>query len=119
MANSDNVAGRLPPKTTDYSDSLTQQTTLPVGGSRDETDQEPLLQCAKAEMETRSLPAAQNDPPKLRWYQWRLRTMFLLTLLVAVGMSWLTVTIQSQRKQRATARAIGKAKGVGSLFLWR
>jgi hypothetical protein len=40
-------------------------------------------------METDSLPAAETKPPKLRWYQWRLRSLFLLTLLVAVDMSWL------------------------------
>ena len=49
--------------------------------------------------------------PKLRWYQFRLRSLFLLTLLVAIGMSWLAVTIQNQRKQKAAAEEIEKADG--------
>jgi hypothetical protein len=52
-----------------------------------------------------------NKPPKLRWYQYRLRSLFVLTLLVAVGMSWLTVTMRDQRKQKAAAEAIEKAGG--------
>ena len=49
--------------------------------------------------------------PKLRWFQWSLRSLFMLTLLVAIGMSWLTVTMQNQRKQKAAAEAIEKAGG--------
>jgi hypothetical protein len=52
-----------------------------------------------------------EKPPKLRWYQYRLRSLFVLTALVAVGMSWLTVTMQNQRKQKAAAEAIEKAGG--------
>ena len=52
-----------------------------------------------------------EKPPKLRWYQWRLRSLFILTLLVAVGMSWLMTTIQGQRRQKAAADAIRKAGG--------
>ncbi|MGA7701746.1 MAG: hypothetical protein WCB27_19235, partial [Thermoguttaceae bacterium] len=62
-------------------------------------------------MEATSLPTAAQKPPKLRWYQWRLRSLFILTLLVAIGMSWLTVTIQNQRKQKAAAEAITKLGG--------
>lgn len=62
-------------------------------------------------IEATSLPTAEQKPPKLRWYQWRLRSLFLLTLLVATGMSWLTVTIQNQWKQKAAAEAIVKAGG--------
>jgi hypothetical protein len=62
-------------------------------------------------MDTDSLPAAETKPSKLRWYQWRLRSLFVLTLLVAIGMSWLTVTIQSQRRQFQAAEAIKKAGG--------
>ena len=32
-------------------------------------------------------PTAEKKPPKLRWYQYSLRSLFLLTLLVAIGMS--------------------------------
>jgi hypothetical protein len=57
-------------------------------------------------METDSLPTAEQKPPKLRWYQWRLRSLFILTLLVAIGMSYLAVTMQNQRKQKAAAEEI-------------
>jgi internalin A len=56
-----------------------------------------------------------EKPPKLRWYQWRLRSLFLLILMVAMGMSWLTVTIQNQRKQKAAVEEIKKAGGLGSV----
>jgi Leucine-rich repeat (LRR) protein len=56
---------------------------------------------------------------KLRWYQYSLRTLFLLTLVVAIGMSWLTVTMQNQRKQKAVAEAIMDAGGgVASESTW-
>ena len=42
-------------------------------------------------METDSSPVAEKQP-KLRWFQYSLRSLFLLTLFVAIGMSWLTVT---------------------------
>jgi Leucine-rich repeat (LRR) protein len=61
-------------------------------------------------MTTSNAPPAATHP-KLRWYQWRLRSLFLLTLLVAIGMSWLTVTIQGQRRQKAAAEEITKAGG--------
>jgi hypothetical protein len=43
-----------------------------------------------------SLPTAENNPPTLRWYQWRLRSMFILMLLVAIGMSGYQVWRQSR-----------------------
>jgi hypothetical protein len=49
---------------------------------------------------------------RLRWYQWRLRSLFLLTFAVAIGVSWLAVTIRDQRKQKAAAEAIEKAGGI-------
>jgi hypothetical protein len=42
-------------------------------------------------MATGSLPTIDQKPTKLRWYQWRLRSLFLLTLLVAIGMSCYSV----------------------------
>ena len=62
-------------------------------------------------MQPTSLPTAEQKPPKLRWYQWRLRSLFLLTLLVAIGMSWLAVEMQDERKQKVAADAIVKAGG--------
>lgn len=63
-------------------------------------------------METDSLPTAETKPPKLRWYQWRLRTLFLLTLLVAIGMSYVAVEMRNQRKEKAIAEEIKKAGGI-------
>ena len=66
-------------------------------------------------MGTDSSPTAERKPPKLRWYQWRLRSLFVLTLLVAIGMSWLTVTMRNQRKQKAAAEEIKTAGGTVGL----
>ena len=52
-----------------------------------------------------------EKPSKLRWYQWRLRSLFILTLLVAVGMSWLTVEMRNERRQKAAAEEITKMGG--------
>ena len=49
---------------------------------------------------------AQQPEPKLRWFQYRLRSLFILTFLVAIACSWLTVTIRDQRKQGAVAKEI-------------
>ncbi len=57
------------------------------------------------------LPTAEKQQAKRRWYQYRLRSLFLLTLLVAIGMSWLTVTMRNQRQQKAAAEEIEKAGG--------
>jgi Leucine-rich repeat (LRR) protein len=62
-------------------------------------------------METGSLPTAEQKPPKLPWYQWRLRSMFILMTLVAVACSWLTVTIRAQKRQYEAAADIKKAGG--------
>lgn len=59
-------------------------------------------------METAPSPTTEK-PPKLRWYQWRLRSMFILTLLVAIGMSYVAVEMRGQRKQHQAAEAITKA----------
>jgi hypothetical protein len=56
-------------------------------------------------------PPTTERPAKLRWYQWRLRSLFVLTLLVAIGMSWLATTIQNQRKQSLFAIEIIKGGG--------
>jgi hypothetical protein len=47
--------------------------------------------------------------PRLRWFQYRLRSLFVLTLLVAIGMSYVAVTIQEQRRHHDAAVAIEKA----------
>ncbi len=63
-------------------------------------------------METDSLPIADQKPPKLRWFQFRLRSLFILTTLVAIGCSWLAVEMEKARKQRKAIEAIWKAGGV-------
>lgn len=63
-------------------------------------------------METNSLPTVEKKQPKLRWYQWRLWSLFLLTLLVAIGISYVAVTIQDGRKQKAAAEAIETVGGM-------
>jgi hypothetical protein len=51
-----------------------------------------------------------NDPrppkPKPRWYQFRLRTLLALTLLVGVGLSWFAAKMHRARKQREAVIAL-------------
>ena len=66
-------------------------------------------------MEADFLLATERKPPKLRWYQWRLRSFFAATLLVAIGMS-VAVTMRNQEdnmKRRRQLRRRGK-RGVGT-----
>jgi hypothetical protein len=48
---------------------------------------------------------------KLRWYQYRLRSLCLLTLVVAIGMSYVAVKMRDGRRQKAAAEAILKTGG--------
>jgi hypothetical protein len=52
-----------------------------------------------------------ENAPKLRWYQWRLRSLFTLVFFASIGMSYVAVTVQDQRQQKNTADAIRKAGG--------
>jgi hypothetical protein len=63
-------------------------------------------------MEIDPPPIAGKGQFKLRWYQYRLRSLFLVTFLVAIGMSYVAVTMQNQRKQKAAAVAIERAGGI-------
>jgi hypothetical protein len=60
------------------------------------------------------MSADQSTPPKpkLRWYQYRLRTLFILTFLVAVACSWLAVKMEQARKQKEAVEAILKLGGL-------
>jgi|WetSurMetagenome_2_1015567.scaffolds.fasta_scaffold365901_2 hypothetical protein len=60
----------------------------------------------------RPRPRAEKELPRLRWYQWRLRSLFLLTLLAAIAMSYVSVTVQSLHKQKAIADEIRAAGGL-------
>ncbi len=55
---------------------------------------------------------SQAPPPayKLRWYQYSLRSLLLLTLLCAILCSWLAVKINQGKRQKAAVDAL-KAKG--------
>lgn len=46
-----------------------------------------------------------------RWFQFRLRTLLVLMLLVCIGMGWLGVKMQKVRKQRAAIEAIERLGG--------
>ncbi len=54
---------------------------------------------------------AEPPKPKLRWFQYSLRSLLLFVTACAIACSWLAVTIQGQRRQGAAAVAIEKAGG--------
>lgn len=56
-------------------------------------------------------PTAEAKPPSLRWYQYSLRSLFVLTILVAVVMSFVAVQMQNSRRQKAAIAEIEKAGG--------
>ena len=64
-----------------------------------------------APMTSEFTPAPAAPPPKLRWYQYRLRSLLLLMLLVSLGMSWLAVKMKAAREQKAAVKAITKLCG--------
>jgi len=49
--------------------------------------------------------------PKRRWYQFRLRTLLVVTLVLAVGLSWIAVKLQQARRQRKAVQAICQLGG--------
>ena len=53
-------------------------------------------------------------PPKhrLRWYQYSLRSLFVLTILVAVAGSWFGVKKQQKEQERAAVKAIEEMGGL-------
>jgi hypothetical protein len=58
------------------------------------------------------LPNAPPPPqPKLRWYQFRLRTLLLFVLVASVGMSWFAVKLNQARRQRAIVEKIESMGG--------
>jgi hypothetical protein len=48
---------------------------------------------------------------RLRWYQYSLRSLFVLTVLVAIGGSWFAVKKQQVERERAAVRAIEELGG--------
>src|SRR5262249_35206364 len=51
---------------------------------------------------------------KLRWYQYRLRTLLLLVLIVSIALSAYATITRKARRQRAATRAIVAAGGLFS-----
>ena len=49
--------------------------------------------------------------PKLRWFQFTLRTLLVFVTLFAIACSWLGVKMQSARRQQETVAAILKDGG--------
>jgi len=52
-----------------------------------------------------------TDKPKLRWYQFSLRTLLILVTLAAVVCSWYAVEMQQAAKRRAAIDKIEKLGG--------
>ena len=50
--------------------------------------------------------AASMKRPRLRWYQYSLRTLFLLTLIVSLLMSWHAVKMKKAMAQKKAVEAI-------------
>jgi hypothetical protein len=48
---------------------------------------------------------------KLRWYQYRLRSLFVVTILVALASSWFAVEMQRAGRQKEQVAALMKAGG--------
>jgi hypothetical protein len=57
---------------------------------------------------------ATQPPPKhkLRWFQYRLRSLFILMFLVAVACSWLTVKMVQARKQKKAVDVLREMGGI-------
>ena len=59
----------------------------------------------------RTKPETDAARPRLRWYQYRLRTLLLFVLLVNIGMSAVATRMQKARRQRDAVAAIEKSGG--------
>ena len=59
------------------------------------------------------MPADQKatPKPKLRWFQYSLRSLLIFATLFAVACSWFTVKMQQAKKQKECVEAITKAGG--------
>jgi hypothetical protein len=56
------------------------------------------------------MSADQTTPPKpkLRWYQYRLRTLFVVMFLTAAACSWLAVKMEHARKQKEAVEGLSR-----------
>ena len=53
-----------------------------------------------------------QKPPRLRWYQFSLRSLCVMMALACVGMSWVGVKVQRARRQREIVEEIEGLGGV-------
>ena len=53
----------------------------------------------------------ESSKPRRRWFQYSLRTLLLLMLLVSIGMSWVAVRMQRARRQREAVKGIERLGG--------
>ena len=53
--------------------------------------------------------------PRLRWFQFRLRSLFIVMLLACIGMSWVGVKMQRARRQKETVEADTEVAWVGTV----
>ncbi len=60
---------------------------------------------------TNVVPPSSPEKPRLRWYQYSLRTLFLLTLIVCLFMSWYAVKVKKAMAQKKAVEAILAADG--------
>jgi hypothetical protein len=60
--------------------------------------------------------ATTTTKPRRRWFQFRLRTLIVLMLLVSIGMSWFAMKMQQARRQRAAVNALVES---GSVMEWK
>ncbi len=51
-----------------------------------------------------------TEPPKRRWFQFRLRTLLIAILVLSLPLSWFAVKLEKARRQREAVEAL---KGVG------
>ncbi len=56
---------------------------------------------------------AMNDirKPRLRWYQFTLRSLFIVMFLACIGMSWVSIKMQQARKQKEAVEWINRLGG--------
>ena len=62
-------------------------------------------------MATEFTPTPEQPPPKLRWYQYRLRSLLLLMLVATIPLGWVAVKMKAAREQHAAVEAIVKLGG--------
>ncbi len=60
---------------------------------------------------TNVVPPPPSEKPRLRWYQYSLRTLLLLTLIVSLFMSWYAAKMKHSMAQKKAVEAILAADG--------